>query len=282
MAKQYSFILPVTVFYSVIQRDVTGKDVNTITGQVYTLGTLGAVMPICHAVAVTSAGLTQTYTQRLQVICETNRALPNGATATSCTASETMNKVVEIDMQQMAYIGANFNTGNFTRAPQAIAYGDAVNCTALCDAEQNCTVISSASLSASLLNMSRNWQPGQVVTKTDVMGAVGAAMDRCNRSSGVISATAQVSNTADTACDVGVDTDSQVSAITLPKAITGGATVYATGKRLSFPDPTKSLQFTPVGDMSVFGGPILSVNAVSNRQAIDVQTPTMCFRISPH
>ena len=75
----FYFTEPITIFYSLIQKNAQGVDIATIPGQTYSLGNYSSVLRICHA-AMTPAPNGQVVTQRLIMDCITNRQLPNGAT----------------------------------------------------------------------------------------------------------------------------------------------------------------------------------------------------------
>jgi hypothetical protein len=274
----YSYTLPITAFFKVIQRDPNGVDVFTTGEQTVSVGSSsGQVLPICHAATVNG----EILTQRLQLTCVTNRQLANGATSANCNAQELTSAVVEIDIGVRKAFTRR-DTEKHIFAPRALSATQVMSCTDACDGSGECIPIASAELHSKLFNLINNWQPGQGVSKAQLVTAVGAASDECKRSDSVIDKSGHIANTAKDPCAFEFETAGEKSHLTLPKTVDGQLNSASDGRRALFSRTNEALQLELPGDMSAYNGPLSEVTAPTNRTAIDFRTPTMCFRVTQH
>ena len=154
----YSYRLPIHVFYTVTQRNISGIPTSTSSEQSYVLGSSTGILPICHAAKDATGSI---VTQFLTLTCVTQDALPNGATSASCRVADQTNQVVEVDTHAVVSMKTHLRDGNKLLAPVAYKSSEALDCTAICNDESKiCMRFSSASIQAGLLNLAHSWNPG--------------------------------------------------------------------------------------------------------------------------
>lgn len=282
-AKLSSFSLPIYLYYQVIETDPQGVDQPPSPEQQRLVVQGGLATPSCQAAQINGV----IYTQRLFVLCETDRQMPNGANHTSCTPAEQLQLTVQINYGNSARIPMHLNSKDRVYAPRALNPTDVVDCAVACTTTSDvpCLNFSSTAVSAKLLNLVNNWQPGKPLTKNDAMAAMGVSNDKCSRSDSLLESTGRLRNSAPNSCAISLGTigeeQGDEASVTIPTVVSGYAQAGSSDRRIAF-DSGKELQLVLPGDLGVYGGSIWSMSAPAGASAIDIRTPAACVRIHEH
>ena len=170
-------------------------------------------------------------------------------------------------------------------APAALSRNQQASCSAVCSGDDGasdvCLSLSSTAVNVALLNLIESWQPNNELAKSTALQALNVT-DSCSRSATLISRSGIVENKGDR-CEVEVGKlGTGLVSIQVPAFLEGRASASQVGKRMAFDTPHNQAVVTLQGALSVYGGPILEMNAVNGTRIVFLRTPTACLAIHEH
>jgi hypothetical protein len=284
------FTLPITLFYSTYRLAPDGTVLPETAQSQNTINDRGGLdTQICSADVVVGQ---PTVTQDLHLKCITNRPMPNGSTSANCTAQEQTDFILKpsdagakLSSTSYTLYTTDAHKKNVLYAPSALSttgniVGDVEECNQLCPKAQHCIRVSSTSFNGGLRNLIGGWSTGRIVTKSQVVKALGIP-DTCNRSDQIVNSKGLVENVSDKRCLVPLTFEGTDIKLTIADKVDGRAGMSASGKHVEF-EPYRGMSIEFPGDDSVYGGEILGIAAPNKTTVVDMRTPTSCIRVDEH